>query len=97
MIKTLKVLGISLALSTILVGSLFAGQVNGYFKSNGTYVAPYVRSDSNSTVKDNYSYKGNTNPYTGKTGTDYYKSSPSSDYYNGSSTFKTPKKSSGWY
>lgn len=43
--------------------------VNGYTKSNGTYVAPYVRSNPNSTRTDNYSYPGNTNPYTGKAAT----------------------------
>jgi hypothetical protein len=43
--------------------------VKGYTKSNGTYVAPHVRSNPNSTPLDNYSYPGNTNPYTGKTAT----------------------------
>ena len=59
----------------------FAGHVNGYYKSNGTYVQGYERSNPNSTVKDNYSYKGNYNPYTGTQGDDYYRNSPSSDYY----------------
>jgi len=43
--------------------------VNGYYRSNGTYVAPYHRSASNSTRSDNYSTYPNTNPYTGQTGT----------------------------
>lgn len=43
--------------------------VNGYFRKNGTYVAPHYRSDPNSTPLDNWSYPGNTNPYTGKTAT----------------------------
>jgi hypothetical protein len=43
--------------------------VGGYTKSDGTYVAPHYRSTPNSTVLDNYSTKGNTNPYTGKKGT----------------------------
>ena len=40
------------------------GQVNvrGYYRSNGTYVQPYVRTSPNSTVTDNYSYPGNYNP-----------------------------------
>jgi hypothetical protein len=58
-------------------------QVSGYYRSNGTYVAPYVRSTPNYTVRDNYSYQGNTNPYTGQQGTNNYTSSPSSQYYNG--------------
>jgi hypothetical protein len=43
--------------------------VNGYFKSNGTYVAPYMRSAPDSSPYNNYSYPGNTNQYTGKTAT----------------------------
>jgi uncharacterized protein YgiM (DUF1202 family) len=43
--------------------------VRGYVRSNGTYVAPHMRSSPNSTPTDNYSYPGNTNPYTGKSAT----------------------------
>ena len=43
--------------------------VGGYTKDNGTYVQPHYRSTPNSTTLDNYSTKGNTNPYTGKKGT----------------------------
>jgi hypothetical protein len=43
--------------------------VKGYYKSNGTYVQPHYRSSPNSTTLDNYSTKGNVNPYTGKEGT----------------------------
>ncbi|CAN5685084.1 hypothetical protein BH11PAT2_BH11PAT2_03950 [soil metagenome] len=46
-----------------------AVHVNGYFKKNGTYVAPYYRSSPDSSPYNNYSYPGNTNPYTGKTAT----------------------------
>lgn len=46
--------------------------VRGYYRSNGTYVAPHYRSDPNSSVYDNWSYKGNVNPYTGKVGTNTY-------------------------
>ena len=42
--------------------------VDGYYKSNGTYVQPHHRSSPNSTTSDNYSHRGNTNPYTGKEG-----------------------------
>ncbi|HZF62739.1 MAG TPA: hypothetical protein VEZ52_14115 [Desulfovibrio sp.] len=49
--------------------------VKGYTKKNGTYVAPHQRTAPNNTKMDNYSTKGNTNPYTGKAGTkDPYKS-----------------------
>ena len=43
--------------------------VNGYYRSNGTYVQPHHRSSPNNTTSDNYSHKGNTNPYTGASGT----------------------------
>ncbi len=43
--------------------------VRGYTKSNGTYVAPHYRSDANNTKSDNWSTRGNKNPYTGKYGT----------------------------
>lgn len=41
----------------------------GYVKKNGTYVEPSHRTSPNRTQRDNYSSKGNVNPYTGKTGT----------------------------
>lgn len=40
--------------------------VRGYFRKDGTYVKPHYRSDPNGTVNDNWSTKGNVNPYTGK-------------------------------
>lgn len=41
----------------------------GYVKKNGTYVAPSHATNPNKTKLDNYSTKGNVNPYTGKVGT----------------------------
>ena len=72
-----------LIVSFLLLASTlaFAGYVQGYTRKDGTYVQGHYRSDPNSTVKDNYSYKGNDNPYTGKKGTDYYRDDSSSDYY----------------
>ncbi len=46
-----------------------ATHVNGYYKSNGTYVQPHYRSTANSTTSDNWSVAPNVNPYTGKQGT----------------------------
>jgi hypothetical protein len=56
--------------------------VSGYTRSNGTYVSGHYRSCPDSTVTNNYTFSGNTNPYTGTTGTNRYYSSPSSPYYN---------------
>jgi hypothetical protein len=47
-------------------------QVDGYYKSNGTYVEPYTRTAPNSTIRDNFSTSPNLNPYTGKIGTIKY-------------------------
>jgi hypothetical protein len=43
--------------------------VRGYFRSNGTYVAPHFRSSPNGSYNDNWSVRGNINPYTGEAGT----------------------------
>jgi hypothetical protein len=64
--KKILILGLILDFSGIAFADV---QVNGYYKSNGTYVQPYVRTSPNSTKLDNYSTKGNYNPYTGQQGT----------------------------
>jgi hypothetical protein len=43
--------------------------IKGYTKKDGTYVAPHERTAPDSTKNNNYSTKGNINPYTGKAGT----------------------------
>lgn len=54
--------------------------VNGYYRKDGTYVQPHYRSDRNGTKTDNWSTRGNINPYTGKRGTkNPYDTSSSSD------------------
>lgn len=66
--------------SSILVLSMFgflaininntdaATRVSGYTTKRGTYVQPHYRSDSDGLKYNNYSSKGNYNPYTGKKG-----------------------------
>ncbi len=67
--------------------------VNGYTKSNGTYVQGHYRTSPNSTVNDNWSTSGNVNPYTGKTGTkpraNTYSTPKTYSYSN--SIYSTPK------
>ena len=46
--------------------------VNGYYKSNGTYVQGHYRSSPDSYKNNNWSTSGNSNPYTGKRGTRTY-------------------------
>jgi hypothetical protein len=49
----------------------------GYTRQNGTYVQPHYQSAPNSTRMDNYSTRGNVNPYTGQAGTVNPYASPS--------------------
>src|SRR5690349_4875686 len=44
-------------------------QVQGYTNHNGTYVAPHYQTNPNGTQYDNFSTRGNVNPYTGNIGT----------------------------
>lgn len=79
-------------------------RVKGYYKNNGTYVQPHYRSDPNGTIFDNWSTKGNVNPYTGKAGwIDPLKSySPPitttvpKQHVLGDSTYSYSKPQSGW-
>jgi hypothetical protein len=48
-------------------------KVKGYFKKNGTYVSSHYRTSPDSSFYNNWSTKGNINPYTGKSG---YKNYP---------------------
>jgi hypothetical protein len=43
--------------------------VHGYTRGDGTYVPGHYATNPNSTPNDNYSTKGNENPWTGKSGT----------------------------
>jgi hypothetical protein len=56
-------------LSILTISALADAYVHGYYRSNGTYVEPYHRTDPNNTPNDNWSTKGNVNPYTGQEGT----------------------------
>lgn len=44
-------------------------KVKGYTTKKGTYVAPHYKSSPNKSKVDNFSTKGNINPFTGKKGT----------------------------
>lgn len=63
------------ALSSLLLVVLFSVTVyadtwvNGYMKSNGTYVSGHYRSSPDNTTDNNWSTRGNVNPYTGRIGT----------------------------
>ncbi len=61
----------------------YAEYVNGYYRKDGTYVNGYHRTEKNDTVRDNYSHKGNYNPYTNEYGTHKDSNNKTSEYYNG--------------
>jgi hypothetical protein len=44
-------------------------RVKGHVTKQGKYVAPHRRSTPDKNTRNNWSTKGNTNPYTGKRGT----------------------------
>jgi hypothetical protein len=54
--------------------------VNGYFRKDGTYVQPHYRSNPDGNFYNNWSTKGNINPYTGEEGT---KTHPEYNYGGG--------------
>lgn len=43
--------------------------VDGHVRKDGTYVPPHYRTNPNGNALDNWSTRGNTNPYTGERGT----------------------------
>lgn len=71
--------------------------VNGYYRSNGTYVSGHYRSNPDGNPYNNWSYPGNTNPYTGVTATgdpatylkNYYGSSSGFSGYSLPSTYSS--------
>ena len=80
----------SLVLLFALIGLCFAQNsiyVEGYYRSDGTYVAPHYRSSPDGNFYNNWSTKGNYNPYTGKAGT---KTMPSPSTAKDNSAFFGP-------
>jgi len=62
-------LSLLLSLGLSGIAEAYAVRVKGYYKpSTGTYVMPYYRTSPNRSKFDNYSAKGNYNPFTGKKG-----------------------------
>jgi hypothetical protein len=79
------------ALLALSLGASADQSVNGYTRQDGTYVAPYMRSEPNSTSSDNYSTRGNTNPYTGERG-----SRSDDDGYRSNDGWSSHRSRSGW-
>jgi hypothetical protein len=71
--------------------------VRGYYRKNGTYVQPHVRSNPDGNFSNNWSTKGNVNPYTGKEGT---RVTPPAGYggsYRGEPYMGSPYASSSYF
>jgi hypothetical protein len=66
MVRSALLVALLLSLSGVC---LCQRQVRSYVKKNGTYVQPAHRTSPDRTQRNNYSTKGNVNPYTGKRGT----------------------------
>lgn len=64
-------------------------QVRGYYRRDGTYVQPHVRSSPDGNPYNNYSYPGNTNPYTGNGSTQNTGSNPLNPMLYSNSTGNT--------
>jgi len=58
-------LGILFLLFLVPFAAAHAVSVKGYYRSDGTYVAPYERTAPDGNPYNNYSYPGNYNPNTG--------------------------------
>lgn len=85
---------------TIFAGSAFAGDVwvKPYIRKNGTYVQPHYRTKPDRNTWNNYSTKGNINPYTGQKGyVKPYKIPSFKSYTYKSKSFKTPRYNSFKY
>lgn len=85
MIRFLLGLALVVALS---VAADAQTRVRGYYRSNGTYVAPHYRSYSDGSFSNNWSTRGNYNPYTGQPGYRSYPSYRSYDYPSYSPSYR---------
>ena len=67
----MKAIAVSIVALLLLLGTvapLLADDVSvkGYFRNDGTYVQPHMRSTSDSSYNNNWSTYPNTNPFTGQ-------------------------------
>lgn len=74
-----------LLMALLLTPAIADTYVNPYTRSDGSYVQGHMRSDPDGNPYNNYSTRGNTNPYTGERGTVSPYGSGSS-YGNGSNS-----------
>lgn len=84
-----------LAILALLISSISQAEyVQGHYTQSGTYVQGYYRSEADSNPYNNYSARGNTNPYTGSQGTVNPYSQPT--YGQGNTGFSNYNSRRGW-
>jgi len=67
--KKLLILSAVLVIGLAMFNSAKAyTRVSGYYRSGGIYVQPHYRSYNDGYFSNNWSTKGNYNPYTGRVG-----------------------------
>jgi hypothetical protein len=84
--KGIIIMKYTILLMALLSTAAFADSyVSGHTRSDGTYVQGHYRSSPDSSKQNNYSERGNSNPYTGKEGT-----RDSINSQNNSGTYSNP-------
>ncbi len=59
-----------MSFSLFSIVEAYTVRIRGYYKpSTGSYIMPHYRTSPNNSKWDNWSTKGNINPYTGRRGT----------------------------
>ena len=87
----MKILILAFALAATSLAASAQQYVQGYTRADGTYVQGYYRSSPNNTKLDNYSTRGNVNPYTGAVGTrDPYYTPPVRTYSYSAPVYTPP-------
>lgn len=69
----------------------------GYTRNNGTYVQGHYKTRSNCTNWDNFSSKGNSNPFTGSTGSVAKDYTPKAYNYGSGKTIHTGSRGGQYY
>lgn len=68
MTKLLLTVGMLISTISVMPIAEAASYTRGYIRSNGTYVQPHFKSTRDNSFNNNWSTKGNYNPYTGSKG-----------------------------
>jgi len=80
-----------LLLAVVAVPVLADEYVQGYYRKDGTYVQGYHRTTPDNNPYNNYSTRGNVNPYTGQAGTvNPYQQQQVQPAYAPPPTYRTP-------